>query len=145
VGDGPLLIARDEGEEPARVQVRVVLPLDERAPLAAERRAERLVAREARDRVRERDRVVRRGEEPGLAVAHELRHAGHRAADDRPARRHRLHERGRDAVHVAGAVAAAGHDERVAGTQLLGDLLLRDGRAERHVLGEPEAGDLRAE
>jgi len=122
--------------------MRVVLSLDERAPLPPERRAERLVAREPRDGVGERRRVVGRREEPGLAVADELGHAGDRAADDGAAGRHRLHEHGRDAVHVARAVAPAGHDEGVARAQLLRDLLLRHGRAERHVAREPEARDL---
>src|SRR5262249_22281305 len=53
LGNRPLLIARDEREEPAHVQMRVVLALDERAALAPERHRERLVTREPRDRVRE--------------------------------------------------------------------------------------------
>ncbi len=98
--------------------------LDERTPLASEPFAQRGVAGEPLDRPRQRVRVVRRDEQPRLAVAHELGDTGDGTTHDRPRRRHRLHEDRGYAVHVAGAILPARHDEGVTRDHLTGDLVL---------------------
>src|SRR5437867_1551901 len=117
-------------EEAARGRTLIVLALDERAALTAELDAQRLVAPEPLDRAGQRLRVVGGDEQARLAITHELGDPGDGTADHGPARRHRLHEHGRDAVHVAGVILAARHDDGMAGAHLPCDLLLGDGAGE---------------
>ena len=119
-----------------------MLAFDERPPLLPQADAQRLVPRQASDRIGEGGRVVRRHEQPGLPVAHQLGNAGDRAADHRSPAGERLHEDRRDAVHVPGAVLPAWHDEHVMRLHLARDLLLGHRGGQADVLAERRARDL---
>ena len=120
----------------------VVVAFDEGAGVGREAHGECRVVEQAGDGVGEGGRVVGRGEQAGVAIAHEFGDADDVCADARGAERHGFDEDGRQAVAVAVSADDAGGDEHRRLPDVVFDFCLAAVAEEAHAVFQVQAGDV---